>query len=502
FVYVPNAAIRATGGSDSFTYQASQGSFVSLVAAVTIYVVRVEITTPGVAHAANMTIGAHVPVNANNHNGSFVRDEIPDMRDFQFGAFVGGQAFADPDLVQADVTINPNAGLPGFFTITVTQTAGFPEIKLYLDRNKTADVGGVYTLATLPRTFFIEGLEPSTVLRGSVITVQYVFVGLNGIPLPAGKDQLAATVTPFIQWFDITTGNVDWRQRPWGPGGAMQNVGLDAVGVGPGNAFGALFDAQVTRTNLTGGGLAGGGLAFILNVTAELNATRGAANGYTFAVPAGIHPIPNRNIVPIPVWDGAPGGPQAYEIEENAAGQYVAVPQENAPAGLVAPPFPILDMVNRQLPDPAANPPVQPDYNFGAPNHTEVTDANTQRITDVDGPGTLVPYYPNNALVPMELRRTRQHIAMTDIDIEYQFRMYLVWRFTDGTRYTIATRDSSVVFRATGPGAGVPLNAIDPRSGYFSPNPFAISHADPAVARPTFNFTSEIDPIGSDQPRR
>ena len=81
----------------------------------------------------------------------------------------------------------------------------------------------------------------------------------------------------------------------------------------------------------------------------------------------------------------------------------------------------------------------------------------------------------------------------TNIDIEYQFRMYLVWRFTDGTRYTIAIRDSSAVFRATGPGAGAGLTAIDPRSGVFTPpGPFTISHADPRVARPTFNFTMNI----------
>jgi len=90
------------------------------------------------------------------------------------------------------------------------------------------------------------------------------------------------------------------------------------------------------------------------------------------------------------------------------------------------------------------------------------------RVQAEDGPATFIPFYPGFTPVPPAVRNDRQNMYLTNIDIELKFRMYLVWRFADGTRYTIATRDWNVVFRATGPGGGQGLNEIDTRSGVLS----------------------------------
>jgi hypothetical protein len=101
-----------------------------------------------------------------------------------------------------------------------------------------------------------------------------------------------------------------------------------------------------------------------------------------------------------------------------------------------------------------------------------------------------------NAPVPAASREQPQHLYLTNIAVELQFRVYLVWRFSDGTRYTLATRDWKVVFRATGPGNGQGLNAITGMSGVFSPDPFVLTDANPVADPPTGNYALENRPNG------
>src|SRR5262249_29049328 len=82
FVYTPNEAITDSGGDGSFQYIDTQNGLDSGWAIVTIHVVKVTITTPGLPHNANITTGAFVPINANNDNGSVVNEEVPTRRDF------------------------------------------------------------------------------------------------------------------------------------------------------------------------------------------------------------------------------------------------------------------------------------------------------------------------------------------------------------------------------------------------------------------------------------
>jgi hypothetical protein len=225
-------------------------------------------------HVVRVTLAGseYVPINANNDNGSSVTHEIPTYRDFDIEYMSQyGEPFADEDLIEANVTINPNANLPGYFVVSVTNN-GVGEIRLWHNRYKDTPTGysspraeGVFTLENLPRTFYLEGVEPSATVGESVIRVRYVFIRSNGEPTTAGLGLLDATVTPVIEEFKIVPGGVRFEN--------LQN-GLMGMRTGIENVQpGAAFEATVTRTGIDGF------LTFIQNVTGIDNGVNGAPAG-------------------------------------------------------------------------------------------------------------------------------------------------------------------------------------------------------------------------------
>jgi hypothetical protein len=293
FVYTPNSAIQASGGNDSFQYAALQNGLLSNWAVVTIHVVRITITTPGLPHNQNLTTGAYVPINANDDNGSLVRNEIPDVRDFQLDG-PPGEPFRDPDLIEVDVTVNPNLGLPGFFTISV-QNHGIGQIRLWRDQFKVGGrAEGVYAAAELPTQFFIEGTEPSDAMVESVISVDYTFLGANGVPAGAGSDSLNATVTPVITNFTVTGNGVEFT-NPLGDGLLGMETGRLVK-----DLPGASFDATVSRRNLVGN------VTYIQNLSSVENGTNGAAGGAVFTNAPTLNIKPNPGVGPPPWLDTDP----------------------------------------------------------------------------------------------------------------------------------------------------------------------------------------------------
>jgi hypothetical protein len=75
---------------------------------------------------------------------------------------------------------------------------------------------------------------------------------------------------------------------------------------------------------------------------------------------------------------------------------------------------------------------------------------------------------------------------LTDIDVVYRFRMYLVWRFPAHIIYTLATKDWWVVFRANTYVAGSGVTQIQNPDGIIVFD-FIRSHDNPVVTAPTAN---------------
>ena len=275
FTYTPGETIRETGGHDSFWYVSVQNDRRSAWRPVGVDVVDLKITTPAVAHNQNMTVGAFVPINANNDNGSTVTHEIPILRDFDAGPW-NTEAFNDPDLIPVTVAVNPNAGLNGTFTILVANH-GISEIKLWREPFKLNRAEGMYTQANLPQTFYMEGVKPGAALGESIVSVRYISAGGNGNLWPV-TDQLKATVTPVVEQFSITPGPVVFINP---------NDGTEGMRAGTATVPGATFDAIANRKNLSGN------LAFIQNISVVENDYDGAGAGVVYRSGWG----PNKNVV-------------------------------------------------------------------------------------------------------------------------------------------------------------------------------------------------------------
>src|SRR5262249_58406706 len=105
------------------------------------------------------TTGAFVPINANNDNGTVVNEEVPTRRDFNVAplwSFWTG-FINDPDLIPVNVVVNPNMGLPGFFTISVANP-GVGQIRLWREQSKKQRGEGACTPATITRDLYIQGV--------------------------------------------------------------------------------------------------------------------------------------------------------------------------------------------------------------------------------------------------------------------------------------------------------------------------------------------------------
>jgi hypothetical protein len=333
FTYTPSAGLRATGGTDSFTYTASYtdrgGVPHAAAATVTLFVVKVDLQMAGVDPAHKLDVGGFVPINANNDNRSDVTNEIPKKRDDTELVDRDGKRFVDNDLKPVNIVVNPNVGLPGFFVLSATNS-GVGQIKLWTDNTKPARAESTYTQATLPSKIYVEGTEPGAALRESEVSLTYLFVTASGLPIDAGADRVKVTVTPVITNFAITPGQVVFAN------GTDGRAGMKTTGAGPLGTAGALFDATMTRTG------AAGNVTFIQNF---LNVVNGA-----YGVPAGW------------VFTAASGRPKLNMVLTQGAN------------------FPILDKDGDTT--------VSPDYDN---IRTPVWDANTQRITAEDSPDTLYP---------------------------------------------------------------------------------------------------------------
>ena len=367
FVYTPGDDIKATGGNDSFQYVAVQNGMESVTTAVTIHVVRVTLTPDS----------SFVPINADNDNDSPVTNEIPQTRDFNTTlGWQCQQPYIDNDLVKVRVTVNPDVGLPGFFTISVANN-GTGQIRLWKRDDKVGGrAEGAYTqagLANLNNTFYMEGFEPSVrdgngLVVKSVVTVQYLFVGQNGLPLAAGQDQFAATVTPVINNFTITGNGVKFMN-------GMN--GLNGMETGAGAAPGASFLATVTRTDVTGN------VVYIQNL-------QGVENG-GIGVPAGA------------VYTAASGRPN-----------------KNLSLTVVGATFPLLDI-------PQLGVPLDPKY----PSQRPVDNPDIQRITATDSP-QIFPPNPADLTDINVVERFRLYLVWRfDTEIIYtlaSFDWYVVFR--------------------------------------------------------------------------
>jgi hypothetical protein len=443
FTYMPTAGLRSTGGTDSFAYTASytdlNGVQHAAAALVTLFVVKVDLQMAGVDPAHKLDVGGFVPINANNDNRSDVTNEIPKKRDDTELVDRDGKRFVDNDLKPVNIVVNPNVGLPGFFVLSATNS-GVGQIKLWTDNTKPARAEGTYTQANLPSKIYVEGTEPGAALKESEVRLTYLFVNACGLPIDAGADSVKVSVTPVIDFMNITTGTVNFFNQTPPPNGPDGRLGMGTFGQN-GNG-GAVFDAQVNRTGVNGD------VIFIHNVLGVDNNFTGAGGAFVFTAASG---IPNLN----------------FRLNGGAN-------------------YPLLDLAN------AANLP-RPDYD-GQTRYV-INDATKQLITANDSPGfTLIP----DPRVPPREDSVNKHL--TQVDFRDRFRLYLVWRFPappgggSSVLYTIGFRDWNAVFRANMSvlGRGV-TNIVAPPSGVFTDPVFSRKHDNPVVVSPIASQRTELN---------
>jgi hypothetical protein len=130
--------------------------------------------------------------------------------------------------------------------------------------------------------------------------------------------------------------------------------------------------------------------------------------------------------------------------------------------------FPILDKNAQNTAPP-------PDYDVDF--NTLGSDANTLKMYADDSPNTGAPV--NSA-------------RLTNIDVTFHIRLYVVWEFPDTSLYTLAYDNWNVVFQADTYAAGHGVTHILAASG-VSADPFVKTNADvPALKGTTFNNSEHI----------
>jgi hypothetical protein len=449
FTYTPSAGLRATGGTDSFTYTASytdRGGVLHTAAATAfINVVKMSLTLPN---------GPWVPVNANNDNGSaFLKPEIPTTRDFDIrGPYQNGAS--DSELMPVAVSLPPGMQLNGQFVIRIDQAANGGQVRLWTNDKKAREItsGMTFTQATLPRTFYIEGINPTVAVpvpgagydpRPDVkIWLTYFALNPQQFNVQIGAASADVEVTPVITRFDMNPGVVNFVQGQPIMGGPTFVIGMQAQANGPGQPSGMTIDTVLDRHNLDGdmiyvqnAGIPGQAWAIVND--------QGLGRG-------GIR---------------STGGPSLDVILKDVSGTVY------------------LQTIDR--PGQGHQPGEPPDYY--TPGHPELTpdsyapSAGFVERYAYDFPGQTINANPaNDAYIR----------GLTDFSIEFNFRMYVVWRFPgqepegDTVIYTVGTRDWHVVFRfhGTQPGFNPAGSTVEPL-GDFDPT----NHFNPIVVGPDFN---------------
>jgi len=293
-------------------------------------------------------------------------------------------------------------------------------------------------LATLPRRFFVEGTEPSAALRENTITLQYFYINPFGMLTAAARDDVKVTVTPVIDRFTVTKGNVGVN----GVRFKLGNNGLFGIQAGDPirNGPGVLFDATLITNGVTGSA------TYIQNILAMENGTiANHAGAYIYADPAR---TVGRNVL--------------------AKGQ-----------------FPSLDKLGERQPPPPdySNPPIRNRFNVGA--------LRKEQDKLGDSPSTVYQ-------IPQKLPRQNYPgpALLRDVDMRYKFKTYLVWRFgqpDQGIIYTLATFDWRVDYLADTFIVNQWVTRIAPGSGIFVDPNFTRTHNDPGkLVGPTGNVDIRV----------
>jgi hypothetical protein len=446
FTYTPTADLRASGGTDSFSYAASytdlNGVQHSAWATAFINVVRMTLTMPN---------GPWVPVNANNDNNSGVTNEIPATRDFNApGPFVA----ADPELMPVNVGLPLGMQLNGQFVIRFDQTANGGHIKLWKDPKKgpgqEITSGMTFTRATLPTTFYVEGTNPTIAVpvagggydpRADVkIWLTYLELSCPQFNVQIGATSADVVVTPVITRFNMIPGIVRRLTFDVTPGDTLVR-GMQAQAAGPGQPAGMTFDAVLDRRNLDGD------MIYVQNA-------------------------------------GLPGGGWAVVNDQGLGRGGIRSTNMPRSADVVLLDKPTMTFFLQVIDRPGNGhlPGEPPDY--FSPGHPELTPDSyppaagfVERYAH-DNP--QVGLSEDDAKIPGNVTWIR---GWTNISVEYNFRMYVVWRYpvrttnTHTILYTVGTRDWHVVFRMTGTQAGgfslagstvEPLGDFDP-TNHFNP---------------------------------
>ena len=338
-----------------------------------------------------------------------IRDfDLAPMRDLSAwngqGPPPAGPAINDPDLKKMTVTVTPNGNPPaGPIQISViysdSDNNGGGWIRLWADQSKTTEIvlnnlgNGLYqgNLANYPTSdFYVEGMRPSKAANDVKIRVKESFAmpGPGQPPHAPISAEQTLTVTPVVGQFEVTP-------KQGGQVTFLRNQVGDIVGLNSGTQAqnGGLPDG----TDLNPNNLIGAGAVFFavveprtgLGGTPEflqkINVTNGNPAGVT------VTGVGNRDM-------------------QRSDGQL----------------FPILDSVPASLP-------FYPSLK-GPNNDVKV------QLTYADTPYVVELQNFNNSTWANQI---------TNMDITYDFRLNLVWHFTDGTIYSLAKVAWDVVFRAT-----------------------------------------------------
>jgi hypothetical protein len=245
------------------------------------------------------------------------------------------------------------------------------------------------------------------------VTITFTYT-VNGTPHSASAQM---TVTPLITTFTVTPWNAPAGQNVWfdqgnGRGGAL-NALNGMTTLSTVGQWGAQFNATLTDKNLSGNPV------FIQNLTKVPNGTLGPT---TF----------NNNEV------GA-----TFTAGTNPASQNYAITPAAQRAGAA---FPLLD-----------TPATPPEY----PLVQSSNDGNTATIQAVDTP---------------RLPPTANAGNGTAIDVQFGFKLYLVWKYPSGIYYPVAYYEWWVDWYATGNG---PVNNIILTYGVQSDVIYIPSNATP-----------------------
>ena len=475
-------------GYDHFTYRASAAGLVSLQpAVVNLVVMRLGV---GVEGADVQTKIGYVPINGNNDNGSKLVNTalipqsagIPTVRDY---ASLAKMDQADPELKRVLVTADP-IFLPGIYVVS-TSASGTAKIRLWEDAKKTrmlgggTGTGGTFTQATLPREFWVEGLEMTSmtsdpdgeprVRPDAGITVTYIRPtvvetpqGLIVVPMPRASARADVIVTPVVQSFKLIPGIVRAVEETIGT--AKITTGLQAGSyIPPGGQAKSLAGAQMLGTLMRRAVPGDPTLVQIAGYGATQPIVNGIPGFDKFGATSQVGmQTQTRNMVFVE---------NSNLLPTSAKNQIRSYQQ-------------ILDAGARWIEAGGTGEPTAPDY-VG----TTVTATGNDAVTveGQDFPGVIVQ--------PLTLQENVTFAAgLVRMAIRFNFRLHLLWKFParnggPSILFPLARLDWTVYFHGVPDGAtGRLVPAADSK---VTATGFVLNHDTPGVlAKPDFNLHASL----------